>query len=338
MSKTLPTVAAVENTPLTDSECVHLRHLAEAAAVPHAVDNSYAPDRESPSYHQYAREYERMVQEKFHKVNPFEQALTPAVVLRLLNMLGDADTAAIALQHKLDAAQAKLLTIRTMATRGVPNCINLEAIDRIIGEEVKDFQARVAVWMHETFGAEVSSDFRERGFRFGEEAIELLQANGTTKDEVLLLVDYVYGRPVGELRQEVGGTMLTLGALCQARNINLAGAAYEEMARCEQPAVRAKIQAKQEAKRARMIASPLPGLPIVAELVEEPMPEQTDGIIQIRSYRFQYGILHLEKAAADSMTDAEVAEEYYIKGPLLEAWYDQMDQKEFFDLEDFRDL
>lgn len=68
------------------------------------------------------------------------------------------------------------------------------------------------------------------------------------------------------------------------------------------------------------------------------MAQQTQEIIQIRSYRFQYGILHLEKATADSMTDAEVAEEYYIKGPLLEAWYDQMEQKEFFALEDFRDL
>lgn len=121
------------------------------------------------------------------------------------------------------------------------------------------FQPRVAVWMQETFGPEVSADFTERGFRFGEEAIELLQANGTTKEDVLKLVDYVYGRPIGELRQEVGGTMVTLAALCQAREIDLMAEANTEQSRVESPEIRAKIQAKQADKRARMIATPLPG-------------------------------------------------------------------------------
>lgn len=122
-----------------------------------------------------------------------------------------------------------------------------------------NFQPRVAQWMLETFGPEVSVDYRERGFRFGEEALELLQANGTTKEEVLKLVDYVYSRPVGELYQEVGGTMVTLGALCQAWGIDLLQAGHAEQTRCELPEVRAKIQAKQADKRARMQDSPLPG-------------------------------------------------------------------------------
>ena len=113
--------------------------------------------------------------------------------------------------------------------------------------------------MKQTFGPEVSADFVERGFRFGEEAIELLQANGTTKEDVLKLVDYVYGRPAGELTQEVGGTMVTLAALCAARGIDLLDAADSEQQRVEQPEVRAKIQRKQADKRARMIATPLPG-------------------------------------------------------------------------------
>jgi hypothetical protein len=124
---------------------------------------------------------------------------------------------------------------------------------------MNNFQDRVASWMQETFGPEVSADFKERGFRFGEEAIELLQANGTTKEDVLKLVDYVYGRPIGFLPQEVGGVMVTLAALCEATGIPLEAAASQEIERCEQPEVRAKIQAKQEAKRARMIATPLPG-------------------------------------------------------------------------------
>ncbi len=135
------------------------------------------------------------------------------------------------------------------------------------------FQPRVATWMQETFGAEVSADYKERGFRFGEEAIELLQANGTTKEDVLKLVDYVYGRPVGELQQEVGGAMVTLAALCEARGIDLAEAGNTEITRCESPEVRAKIQAKQEAKRARMIATPLSGDPSAIIKYEGPADE-----------------------------------------------------------------
>lgn len=134
------------------------------------------------------------------------------------------------------------------------------AATKALEAERASFQGRVAAWMQETFGPEVSADQQERGFRFGEEAIELLQANGTSKADVLKLVDYVYDRPVGELAQEVGGALVTLAALCQARGLDMMGAANAEQARVEQPAVRAKIQAKQEDKRRRMIATPLPGV------------------------------------------------------------------------------
>lgn len=35
-------------------------------------------------------------------------------------------------QQRIDALELQLATIRATATRSVPNCINLEAIDRII--------------------------------------------------------------------------------------------------------------------------------------------------------------------------------------------------------------
>jgi len=123
-----------------------------------------------------------------------------------------------------------------------------------------NYQKQVAVWMQEVFSPEVSADFQERGFRFGEEALELLQANGTTKEEVLKLVDYVFSRPVGELSQEVGGTMVTLAALCQAKNIDLMKEANKELNRINLPEIRVKIQAKHAEKRAVMIATPLPGI------------------------------------------------------------------------------
>lgn len=78
------------------------------------------------------------------------------------------------------------------------------------------FQDAVDAFMQECFGPTISADRRERGHRFLEESLELVQALGGTREEALQLVDYVFGRPVGEPRQEVGGVMVTLAALCNA--------------------------------------------------------------------------------------------------------------------------
>lgn len=104
------------------------------------------------------------------------------------------------------------------------------------------------------FGGEIAADKVERNHRFLEESLELVQAAGCTKDEALKLVEYVYGRPTGELHQEVGGVMVTLAALCKAQNIDMAIAGEVELSRCWQ--MIEKIRAKQAAKPKM---SPLPG-------------------------------------------------------------------------------
>lgn len=73
------------------------------------------------------------------------------------------------------------------------------------------FQPRVQPWLMACFGEMIASDREERNHRFIEEALELVQANGCTQSEAHQLVDYVYGRPVGELPQEVGGVMVKIG-------------------------------------------------------------------------------------------------------------------------------
>ena len=116
------------------------------------------------------------------------------------------------------------------------------------------FQVRVAPWMQECFGLEVSSNVEERNHRFLEEALELVQAGGSTADECHQLVDYVYGRPSGELSQEVGGVMVTLAALCLAQGLDMHEDGEAELKRvwgCIE-----KIRAKQAAKPPM---SPLPG-------------------------------------------------------------------------------
>lgn len=123
------------------------------------------------------------------------------------------------------------------------------------------FQQRVRPWMQECFGPEIAADMVERGDRFLEEALELLQAHGYDRRRIAPLVDYVFGRPIGEAPQEVGGVMVTLAAYCDAAGIDMHDAGEIELARVwlKVEAIRAKQAGKRD------IHSPLPtassGLP-----------------------------------------------------------------------------
>ena len=123
----------------------------------------------------------------------------------------------------------------------VRGCIE-RAFDRAGGS----FQSRVAPWMLGCFGEMIAGDREERNHRFIEEALELIQACGCSASEAHQLVDYVFGRPVGEPQQEVGGVMVTLAALCLANDLDMHVAAETELARVWTKVE--KIRAKQAAK------------------------------------------------------------------------------------------
>lgn len=114
-------------------------------------------------------------------------------------------------------------------------------------------QQRVQPWLMACFGKEIAGDRQERNHRFLEEALELVQACGCTAHEAHQLVEYVFGRPVGEKDQEVGGVMITLAALCLANDLNMHEAGERELARIW--TMVEKIRAKQAAKPKH---SPLP--------------------------------------------------------------------------------
>lgn len=118
------------------------------------------------------------------------------------------------------------------------------------------FQPRVRPWLLECFGEVIADDGMERNHRFLEEALELVQASGCTKEEALNLVSYVFGRPVGEQAQEVGGVMVTLAALCLAHKLDMHHAGEVELARISKPEVMERIRLKQANKPAM---SALPG-------------------------------------------------------------------------------
>lgn len=98
------------------------------------------------------------------------------------------------------------------------------------------------------FGVDYATNPTQRNQRFLEEALELVQANGCTASVAHQLVDYVFGRPVGEAFQEVGGVRVTLSALCSVIGINEDDAAETELARINIPAVMEKVRRKQATK------------------------------------------------------------------------------------------
>ena len=117
------------------------------------------------------------------------------------------------------------------------------------------FQGRVHEWMLKCFGPEISADTQERNYRFLEEALELVQSVGCSREDAHKLVDYVFDRPLGAPQQEVGGVMVTLAAFCTTHGISLEEAGEIELARVWTDIE--KIRAKQAAKPYRA-DKPLP--------------------------------------------------------------------------------
>lgn len=115
------------------------------------------------------------------------------------------------------------------------------------------FQGRVARWMVACFPQAVIDDKLERSDRFLEESLELVQACGYSEDRAYALVDYVFGRPVGEPRQEVGGVRVTLSALCNAHDIAEGLAAEAELAR-----IWTKIEQIRAKQASKPVGSALP--------------------------------------------------------------------------------
>lgn len=85
-----------------------------------------------------------------------------------------------------------------------------------------EYQYKYFEWLKNCMGEEVAFDPQERNHRFCEEALELLQACGYSKDAVLKMLEYVYSRqPSHRPNNEIGDVQGTLAALSSARGVNL---------------------------------------------------------------------------------------------------------------------
>lgn len=144
-----------------------------------------------------------------------------------------------------DLTSEELVALAQAALSAMPDPL---AMARAMQED-QSFQQSVDGWMRQTFPAEVRSDKIERAMRFLEEATELCQSIGLTHEKAAVVLNYVFGRPVGEPSQEVGGSMVTLAALCAAIGENMDECGQREFDRINTPEMRAKIAAKQVSKR-----------------------------------------------------------------------------------------
>jgi hypothetical protein len=115
------------------------------------------------------------------------------------------------------------------------------------------FQTRVRRWVVACFGIPIADDRQERNHRFLEEALELVQALRCTREEAHQLVDYVFDRPVGDIPKEVGGTMVTLAALCAANGLDMETLGWDELER-----VWTRVEAIRAKQKAKPQFSPLP--------------------------------------------------------------------------------
>ncbi len=89
---------------------------------------------------------------------------------------------------------------------------------RPIGERDRR-QSHVYAWARSTFGEDAAVP-NERAYRFLEEALELVQAEGISAADVALLTVHVFQKPKGEPEQEAGGVGVTLLAYCESKGFS----------------------------------------------------------------------------------------------------------------------
>lgn len=117
------------------------------------------------------------------------------------------------------------------------------------------FQGRLRA-IHDRLFEGDPTDTEERTDRFFEEATETAQAFGMDVDDAHRLVDYVFTRPVGERKKEVGAAFVTLTSLCIVADIDVMECAEADLEKLGRPESIERIRKKRSTRHGR---GPLPG-------------------------------------------------------------------------------
>lgn len=101
---------------------------------------------------------------------------------------------------------------------------------RVVERNQRDArQAAVLAWVKRELLSDGTALQRAR--RLVEEALELFQAVGGDAETAARIAAHVFARPVGEVKQEVGGVAITLMALCETLGVSVADAELIEFNR-----------------------------------------------------------------------------------------------------------
>lgn len=82
-----------------------------------------------------------------------------------------------------------------------------------------------------------------RSLRVLEEAMELAQSEGVTPEELQIIADQVYSKPVNpDPKKELGGVIVTLTNYADTRGYNLEESFYSEYCRILDPTIMARVR------------------------------------------------------------------------------------------------
>lgn len=127
---------------------------------------------------------------------------------------------------------------------------------------MRELQKRARQWVIKVFGAPFLNK-RERALRVLEEAIELAQAYGITREEALAVHTLVFSRPVGDTRPEIGDLVYVLAILAEEENLCLTEEAWATHYKNDDSGRIARIRAKCR------VAEKVRGTPELAQLCRE---------------------------------------------------------------------
>ena len=106
------------------------------------------------------------------------------------------------------------------------------------------FQRECHEWAFDAVGEAAATNIKERATRFLEEALELAQACGLTEANVNELAGYTFNRASGVIEDEIGGVMITLGALSEIVNVDMLDQGFRELRRVNRPEMIEKVSRK----------------------------------------------------------------------------------------------
>lgn len=115
-------------------------------------------------------------------------------------------------------------------------------------------QLQVVQWVRATLGDDALDNPIERSLRASEEVIELAQACGADAATLHRLVDYVFARPIGDPKQEIGGCMMTIYTVAESLDVVADLVLDDELERAWTPEIMERVRRRQAEKREALVA------------------------------------------------------------------------------------